>query len=52
MVSLGVILALFLSLFMEPPAAVGIALLLGLLAWLVLGGWSLIQRRRTLQPAT
>jgi hypothetical protein len=51
-VSLGVFIALFLSLFFDVPAAVGIALLLGLVAWLVLGGWSLIQRRRTLQPAT
>ncbi|MFN8377543.1 MAG: ABC transporter permease [Anaerolineae bacterium] len=51
-VSLGVYLALFLSLFFQPPVAIGTALLLGLVVWLVLGGWSLIQRRRTLQPAT
>lgn len=51
MASLGVFIALFLSLFFGAPVAIGGALLLGLLVWLALGGWTLVQRRRTLQPA-
>lgn len=49
--SLAVFFALFLSLFFETPVAIGLALALGVIVWLVLGGWTLIQRRRALQPA-
>lgn len=49
--SLGIFFALLLSLFVEAPIALGAALLVGLVVWLLLGGWTLVQRRRTLQPA-
>jgi simple sugar transport system permease protein len=50
--SLAVYLSLLLSLFFEAVIAIGLALALGVAIWLVLGGWSLLQRRQVARVAS
>lgn len=49
--SLAVYISLVMSLFFEAAIAIGLSLLLGFAIWLVLGGWSLLQRRQMVQAA-
>ena len=50
-IALGVYLALFLGLFFQPVVAVGMALVLALVVWLVLGGWRLVRGSRVVPVA-